>query len=173
MHLNCTQRKQRQYKHNWRCTHHNNNTKHRQHNNTSHTNHPPTHNNQPKDKNIVILQININGIRNKIEELKKTRTQHPTGHHHNTRNHSHRRLKHQKYPTTPPYAQTESTNKERTVVVIYTLPWPLLVGAFDVPACGPPASISVHLVSSAVNPVGSVHKSRGDNVVRMWVQLKR
>ena len=22
-------------------------------------------------------------------------------------------------------------------------------------------------------PVGSVHKSRGDNVVRMWVQLKR
>ena len=43
----------------------------------------------------------------------------------------------------------------------------------DVPACGPPASFSVHLASSAVTPVGSVHKSRGDNVVRMWVQLKR
>ena len=27
--------------------------------------------------------------------------------------------------------------------------------------------------SSAVTPSGSVHKSRGDNVVRMWVQLKR
>ena len=39
-------------------------------------------------------------------------------------------------------------------------------------ACGPPASFSVHLASSAVTPVGSVHKSRGDNVVRMWVQLK-
>ena len=43
----------------------------------------------------------------------------------------------------------------------------------DVPACGPPASFSVHLASSAVTPAGSVHKSRGDNVVRMWVQLKR
>ena len=31
----------------------------------------------------------------------------------------------------------------------------------------------VHLASSAVTPVGSVHKSRGDNVGRMWVQLKR
>ena len=36
----------------------------------------------------------------------------------------------------------------------------------DVPACGPPAS-------SAVTPAGSVYKSRGDNVVRMWVPLKR
>ena len=43
----------------------------------------------------------------------------------------------------------------------------------DDPACGPPASFSVHLASSAVTPAGSVHKSRGDNVVRMWVQLKR
>ena len=60
------------------------------------------------------------------------------------------------------------------VVVVYPLPWPLLVGGeSDVPACGPPASFSVHLASSAVTPAGSVHKSRGDNVVRMWVQLKR
>ena len=42
-----------------------------------------------------------------------------------------------------------------------------------VPACGPPASFSVHLASNAVTPAVSVHKSRGDNVVRMWVQLKR
>ena len=41
------------------------------------------------------------------------------------------------------------------------------------PACGPPASFSVHMASSAVTPVGFVHKSRGDNVVRMWMQLKR
>ena len=40
-------------------------------------------------------------------------------------------------------------------------------------ACDPPASFTVHLASSAVTPAGSVHKSRGDNVVRMWVQLKR
>ena len=46
-------------------------------------------------------------------------------------------------------------------------------GGSDVPACGSPASFSVHLASSAVTPVGSVHKSRGDNVVRMWVQLKK
>ena len=57
------------------------------------------------------------------------------------------------------------------------LPTPMTLasggGGSDVPACGPPASSSVHLASSAVTPAGSVHKSRGDNVVRMWVQLKR
>ena len=46
-------------------------------------------------------------------------------------------------------------------------------GVSDDPACVPPASFSVHLASSAVTPAGSVHKSRGDNVVRMWEQLKR
>ena len=46
-------------------------------------------------------------------------------------------------------------------------------GESDVPACGPPASFSGHLASSAVTPAGSVHKSRGDNVVHMWVKLKR
>ena len=46
-------------------------------------------------------------------------------------------------------------------------------GESDVHGFGPPASFSVHLASSAVTPAGSVHKSRGDNVVRMWVQLKR
>ena len=50
---------------------------------------------------------------------------------------------------------------------------PCLRGESDVPACGPPASFSVHLASSAVTPAGSVHKSRGDNVMRMWVKLKR
>ena len=44
-------------------------------------------------------------------------------------------------------------------------------GESNVPACGPPASFSVHLTSRAVTPAGSVHKSKGDNVVRMWVQL--
>ena len=38
---------------------------------------------------------------------------------------------------------------------------------------GPPASFSIHLASSAVTQAWSVHKSRGDNVVHMWVQLKR
>ena len=38
------------------------------------------------------------------------------------------------------------------------------MGESDVPACGQPASFSVHLASSAVTPAGSVHKSRGDNV---------
>ena len=46
-------------------------------------------------------------------------------------------------------------------------------GGGDVPSCGPLASFSFHLTSSAVTSAGSVHKSRGDNVVRMWVQLKR
>ena len=43
----------------------------------------------------------------------------------------------------------------------------------DHPAFGSPASLSNHLASSSITPAGSVHKSRGDNVVRMWVQLKR
>ena len=56
------------------------------------------------------------------------------------------------------------------------LPTPMTLpngGETDVPACGPPTSFSVKLASSAVTPAGSVHKCRGDNVVRMWVQLKR
>ena len=47
------------------------------------------------------------------------------------------------------------------------------MGKSDVPACGPPASFFVHLAISAVTTAGSVHKSSGDNVVGMWVQLKR
>ena len=31
----------------------------------------------------------------------------------------------------------------------------------DLPDCGPPASFSVHLASSAVIPAGYVYKSRG------------
>ena len=46
-------------------------------------------------------------------------------------------------------------------------------GESDLPGCGPPANFSVHLASSAVTQAGSIHKSRGDNVVCMWVQLKR
>ena len=42
----------------------------------------------------------------------------------------------------------------------------------DHPAFGPPASLSLHLASSSITKAGSVHNSRGDNVVRMWVQLK-
>ena len=55
------------------------------------------------------------------------------------------------------------------------LPTPLTLtskGESDLPACGSPASFSVNLARSAVNLVGSVHKSRGDSVVRMWIQLK-
>ena len=50
---------------------------------------------------------------------------------------------------------------------------------FGVLALGvsPMFPLAVHQPASpsicAVTPAGSVHKSRGDNVVRMWVQLKR
>ena len=46
-------------------------------------------------------------------------------------------------------------------------------GVSDHPAVGPPASLSLHLASSSITPAGSVHESRGENVVRTWVQLKR
>ena len=50
---------------------------------------------------------------------------------------------------------------------------PCYWGESDPPVCGPAASFSVYLARSAVTPTGSVHKARGDNVVRMWVKLKR
>ena len=50
---------------------------------------------------------------------------------------------------------------------------PCLWGESDHPAFGPPASISLHLASSSITPMGSVHIYRGDSMVRMWVQLKR
>ena len=60
------------------------------------------------------------------------------------------------------------------VVVVFTHSLdPCLGGESDHPAFCPPASISLHLASTSITPAGSVHKSRGDSVVRMWVQLKR
>ena len=50
---------------------------------------------------------------------------------------------------------------------------PCLWGEYDFPAFGPPASLSLHLAGNSITPAGSDHKSRGDSVVRMWVQLKR
>ena len=43
---------------------------------------------------------------------------------------------------------------------------------YNHPAFGPPASVSLHLASSSLTPAGTVYKSRGDSVVRMWVKLK-
>ena len=53
------------------------------------------------------------------------------------------------------------------VVVVY--PLPCLWGESDHPTYGPPASLSLHMASSSITPAGSVRKSRGDNVVHMWV----
>ena len=50
---------------------------------------------------------------------------------------------------------------------------PCLREESDHPAIGQPAIIALHLVSSSITPAGSLHKSRGDSVVRMCVQLKR
>ena len=78
VHPKCTHIKQRQYKPDWRCTIHTPTQKETATPSTENTTpqhrktntYPPSNNNQPNDKNIVILQININGIRHKIEELK-------------------------------------------------------------------------------------------------------
>ena len=50
---------------------------------------------------------------------------------------------------------------------------PCLWEESDHPAFGRPASLCLHLASISITPTGSVHKSSGDSVVRMWVQLKR
>ena len=43
-------------------------------------------------------------------------------------------------------------------------------GESDLYVCGPTATFSIHLASSAVTPAGSVHKSRGDgcDLVSTW-----
>ena len=50
---------------------------------------------------------------------------------------------------------------------------PCLWGESDHHASGPSANLSHHLASSSTIPSWSVYKSRGDNVMRMWVELKR
>ena len=62
--------------------------------------------------------------------------------------------------------------EEQFVVSTHSID-PCLWGESDHPAFGPPVSISLHLASNSITPAGSVHKSRGDSVVHMWVQLKR
>ena len=63
--------------------------------------------------------------------------------------------------------------KEVVFVVSTHSLYPCLWGESVHPAFGPPASLSLHLASSSITPAGSVHTSRGDSVVRMWLQLKR
>ena len=46
-------------------------------------------------------------------------------------------------------------------------------GGSDDPACGPPVSLSLHLASSSITSGGSAQKSSGDDMERMWLQLKR
>ena len=50
---------------------------------------------------------------------------------------------------------------------------PCLWGESDHSVFGQSVIISLHLASSSITPAGSVHTSRGDSLVRMWVQLKR
>ena len=61
-------------------------------------------------------------------------------------------------------------NTVTCLVVVLCLPTPLTLvfwGSPIIPLFG------LHQASSSITPAGSVHKSRGDRVVRMWVQLKR
>ena len=47
----------------------------------------------------------------------------------------------------------------------------LVLGESDNPAFGSSARLSLHLAISSNISVGSVYKSKGDHVVRVWVQL--
>ena len=118
--LKCTHIQQRQYKPDWRYTIHtpthgvtatpdtDGTTPH--HGRTA--THPLTGKGQPRYRNIVILQINMSGIRNKIEELKKLYTAPSRTSSQCKRQNSHRKLRHLGYPTAPPCAQTEGTGGE-------------------------------------------------------------
>ena len=60
-----------------------------------------------------------------------------------------------------------------SVVMLCCLPTPMTLASGGSPMFPLVVHQPASLASSAVTPVGSVHKSRGDDVVRMWVQLKR
>ena len=82
--------------------------------------------------------------------------------------------KHLKYIISPLGAPIGCIRQEVGFVVVSTHSLDsCLWGVSNHPAFGPPASLSLLLASSSITPAGSVHKSRGDSVVRMWVQLKR
>ena len=59
------------------------------------------------------------------------------------------------------------------VLLFCCLPTPMTLASGGSPMFPLVVHQPAYLVSSAVTPAGSVHKSRGDNVVRMWVHLKR
>ena len=69
------------------------------------------------------------------------------------------------WPTTPAHNDGRKPAMHTRVI--------MLINWTDLPACGSPAIFSVHLASSAVTTAGSIPKSMGDNVVRIWMQLKR
>ena len=48
----------------------------------------------------------------------------------------------------------EGLLRDHLMLLVYPLPWPLLVGESNVPTCGPTDSFSVHLTSSAVHSGG-------------------
>ena len=92
----------------------NNNTKKRRHNNPSQTNHHPTTHIQQSTKGQKHRHTSNQHKRHQKQNrgAYKPSTQHPTGHHHNTKTKLIQKAKHLTYPTTPPYAHTESTNME-------------------------------------------------------------
>ena len=69
----------------------------------------------------------------------------------------------------------ESMSVRHADVVVNPLPKPLFMGGGESnhPSSGPPGILSLHLANTFTIPAGAVNKSRGDNVVCMWVQLKR
>ena len=78
--------------------------------------------------------------------------------------------------SSPSSSSPSSSSPSSSSSLLLCLPTPLTLvcgGESDHPAFGLPASLSLRLTSSSITPAGSVHKSRGDSVVRMWVQLKR
>ena len=75
------------------------------------------------------------------------------------------------------YCQTALTRGVSFVVPLFLLccclPTPMTLASEGSPMFPLVVHQPASLASSVVTPAGSVHKSRGDNVVCMWMQLKR
>ena len=62
--------------------------------------------------------------------------------------------------------------RKELLLLLLCLPTPFTLASGG-GAIFPFASFTLHLAGSSVTLAGSVYKSRGDNVVCMWMQLKR
>ena len=120
------------------------------------------------ERNLIIQHVNINKIKEEFKQFI-----HDT-HTYNITIQETKLIPKAKTPNVHNFntVRTDSWHKVEVGCCCCCLPTHLTPPVGGV-RCGPQASLSLHPVSSSITTAVSAHKSSGDNVVYMWVQLKR